>query len=985
MRLKTLYHTGLGDIEHQPDFCAVTDGFNASLDAFAGQEHPYHILEWFSTLCRELILAAYERQNLCKKIRENDAWGENEETIGLITQFLTHYLSEPGHPSDPHRVFQVLIEDDSDANDPLLHAKLFLSVLTGSMLLPIQPTWKIKCQRTSGGSSSLTTPLMIFFAICNSEIGHISQENGKTEKAIRAMICNTSQFKATHAPNLRNAIIHDCSLKAKEAEGLQEDIKDGTVEAAASAMSEEEKKHLIDQLIEHRELERQGVRGTNKAAATDGRQMASRVRDALLDLFEHTGIRAFALFSRGNPNNAALPHSVESNNTSTFFQQVLGISPLDLLRCFEQWSCTQDEEMKEKNDINSKIKKDRTAAMSYVNYNIDIHEGKKIELAGWPVDVPMGRPSKFLVETAQRIRDMLRTGAIKWVLMTKTQHADLVKEHTTLHATTHGGSLRQRAERSDKGKKCGPRKGSKKSKKSKKAVVEEEEEEEEEGHEDDEEEVPAPTPAATAAGSAFNNAFGHGDVFASTPASIIPAPMPITTAAGSAYNDTFSHGNEFASTPALTSPTSTPATAASSSAVGGLVLVFAATNADMSHASRTDVSCPQKRKASAADEGVPAIKKARKERSDKGKKRGETVRPSDENMRPSDDQPTKMPRKKSATPVPSTSRSQCRGHCAAHEAVRVGSVSKDDSDSGDDPSDDGMEEDSAPELEGDDDDDGIDGSDNEDIDLFDDEGFLDIYNYLVIFSRFGDVETCDTRHDTPARLRTTQHGDSATTSHPVHLSQYSVAHKSGTTSAARDAYRDRSHLELFRAERGPCPDQCRATLATRHRAGWLPTRHPVRQLSNFHIPPCPRPCMATHRGAPWEWRRRRVKMMRGRDWMWGGERHVVEGAGGRWAGGTGMRALDALTRGRTMDRERRRGEQRTAGVLCAWEDGSARGNGEWGRAEQVKAGVWDASGKGRGGKGGTEGGMQECSKGRGRAQAGSGRRQEKQKSRTRLT
>jgi hypothetical protein len=75
---------------------------------------------------------------------ENDAWGENEETVGLITQFLRHYLAEPGHPSDPHGVFRALIEDDSDANDPLLRAKLFLSVLTGSALLPIQPTWKIK-------------------------------------------------------------------------------------------------------------------------------------------------------------------------------------------------------------------------------------------------------------------------------------------------------------------------------------------------------------------------------------------------------------------------------------------------------------------------------------------------------------------------------------------------------------------------------------------------------------------------------------------------------------------------------------------------------------------------------------------------------------------------------------------------------------------------------------------------------------------------
>ncbi|KAJ7743427.1 hypothetical protein B0H14DRAFT_3514902 [Mycena olivaceomarginata] len=41
-------------------------------------------------------------------------------------------------------VFHALIDDDIDSADPLLRVKLFLSVLTGSMLLPIQPTWNIR-------------------------------------------------------------------------------------------------------------------------------------------------------------------------------------------------------------------------------------------------------------------------------------------------------------------------------------------------------------------------------------------------------------------------------------------------------------------------------------------------------------------------------------------------------------------------------------------------------------------------------------------------------------------------------------------------------------------------------------------------------------------------------------------------------------------------------------------------------------------------
>ncbi|KAJ6632015.1 hypothetical protein B0H10DRAFT_2206419 [Mycena sp. CBHHK59/15] len=49
----------------------------------------------------------------------------------------------------------------------------------------------------------------------NMEITRIAKDNGRSEKAVRVMLCNSSQFKATRAPNLRNTIIHDLSMKAK--------------------------------------------------------------------------------------------------------------------------------------------------------------------------------------------------------------------------------------------------------------------------------------------------------------------------------------------------------------------------------------------------------------------------------------------------------------------------------------------------------------------------------------------------------------------------------------------------------------------------------------------------------------------------------------------------------------------------------------------------------------------------------------------------
>lgn len=65
----------------------------------------------------------------------------------------------------------------------------------------------------------------------------------------------------------------------------------------------------------------------------------------ILNLHERTGVRAFAIFSRGNPDDTALPYCVDSDGALDFFVQVLGLSAADVMRKFEQWNCTQDDGM----------------------------------------------------------------------------------------------------------------------------------------------------------------------------------------------------------------------------------------------------------------------------------------------------------------------------------------------------------------------------------------------------------------------------------------------------------------------------------------------------------------------------------------------------------------------------------------------------------------------------------------------------------------
>ncbi|KAJ6605935.1 hypothetical protein B0H10DRAFT_2075616 [Mycena sp. CBHHK59/15] len=207
---------GTIDIEHHSDFLSITDGFNVAVDAFGGQDHPHHILEWFATPCRELILAAFDRQikavgdvlshlEFTETNPENDVWEENTEVVKGITRVVTHYLTELGHPVDHDQVIDALIDDDFDAADPLLRVKLFLSVLTGSMLLPIKPTWKVKCLITHDWNQDFPT----------------TDPDGRDDFGPDVTISFRSCFKTfsiTNNARLRQLLISDIPVQGRDTE-----------------------------------------------------------------------------------------------------------------------------------------------------------------------------------------------------------------------------------------------------------------------------------------------------------------------------------------------------------------------------------------------------------------------------------------------------------------------------------------------------------------------------------------------------------------------------------------------------------------------------------------------------------------------------------------------------------------------------------------------------------------------------------------------
>ncbi|KAJ7073292.1 hypothetical protein B0H15DRAFT_957358 [Mycena belliarum] len=298
-----------------------------------------------------------------------------------------------------------------------------------------------------------------FFEFRTAEIERIAKKHHMKEDDVRKKLCNTTHFKSVRAPSLWNAVVHDRSLKAVEA-GQCKDLyslqKQEDDNFDPSMYTEEEKKDLIAQLVTHRSTQTRGARATNRAAAMDGRAVADQVSDALLDLFERTGIRALAIFTRGHPDDAAKPWGCDSGNALNFFEEELDISYVEVIRRYEAFSCRKDKGSQEANDIVTARKEaaalmsktlrkavgDKKLQMSYEDYDYKIRALKGYELVGWPEEIVFQCPATMSAKEARTIRNGLCHGAIFWHAMNADDRKELLAKHV-------GGKTR--ATRSDKG------------------------------------------------------------------------------------------------------------------------------------------------------------------------------------------------------------------------------------------------------------------------------------------------------------------------------------------------------------------------------------------------------------------------------------------------------------------------------------------------------------------------------------------------------
>ncbi|KAG2034685.1 hypothetical protein BDR03DRAFT_823856, partial [Suillus americanus] len=154
-----------------------------------------------------------------------------------------------------------------------------------------------------------------------------------------------------------------------------------------------------------------------------------------------------------------------TDNSEDFWEDVYDSPMADVLRQYEQWACTQNQNLNERDSLETVRKQARKLivrglvavtgkkdiTMNYNNYNTAIIETYAVKLVGWPQGVKFISPSNIgTVGEIRKLRDALKARTCYWAALTPAE----VKLHTAeLDACRSAGQVvrQPRKKRSDAG------------------------------------------------------------------------------------------------------------------------------------------------------------------------------------------------------------------------------------------------------------------------------------------------------------------------------------------------------------------------------------------------------------------------------------------------------------------------------------------------------------------------------------------------------
>ncbi|KAG1894803.1 uncharacterized protein F5891DRAFT_1151914 [Suillus fuscotomentosus] len=330
---------------------------------------------------------------------------------------------------------------------------------------------KIKRDQKREATKSLHDGISEYLDEQRVKIEVLARTHNVTPKHINDIISVHTNYHNSRKPRLINALIH---AKAKELNAdkpagshytLAELREMVTNDPQMNKLTEEEKASYIEALNEHRDKKALGVCANNSAAARDVVATTERLVKELDDLRVRTGIYATLFVVRGHINDTIQSTMHGTDNTEDFWEDVYEHPMADFLRQYEQWACTQDQNLNERESLEAMRKQVRKMifrglfavtgkkdiAMNYHNYETAIVETYGVRLVGWPHGVNFISPSNIgTVGDIRKLRDALKSCICYWTVLSPEE----VKSHAAeLNTRRLAGEIvrKPRKKRSDSG------------------------------------------------------------------------------------------------------------------------------------------------------------------------------------------------------------------------------------------------------------------------------------------------------------------------------------------------------------------------------------------------------------------------------------------------------------------------------------------------------------------------------------------------------
>ncbi|KAJ3746934.1 hypothetical protein EV360DRAFT_76399, partial [Lentinula raphanica] len=241
------------------------------------------------------------------------------------------------------------------------------------------------------------------------------------------------------------------------------------------SISEEKLREVIKEIEENRILSTSGTRPSNLSAGKDFQAMSVRFHDEFEKLHLRTGAMGFGFLVPGTSDCKGTPTFFFAGKDSPkFVRQQLNLEMWDLLHLLELWahsnqsfSAKPPTFLERKNECANMIAsglryilRNKSAKMNYENYHRSVVAQHHIHIIGLPDSLPdIVNPHTISnKDTLQALHAALQSGTCRWAAM----NSDEVEQHQKWmeSESAEGRTVgRQRAERSDKGKKRGRRGG----------------------------------------------------------------------------------------------------------------------------------------------------------------------------------------------------------------------------------------------------------------------------------------------------------------------------------------------------------------------------------------------------------------------------------------------------------------------------------------------------------------------------------------------